>query len=45
MDYKQVRLNSEAIMDEDVYHDVWLPLGDDKLTDVARLIEQHRIRK
>jgi hypothetical protein len=38
-------LYMEDLMDENVYEDVWLPLGDDKETDVLRLLEQTRIRK
>lgn len=30
--------------DNDVYEDVWLPVGDDKNLDVERLIEQERIK-
>lgn len=38
-------LDREEVLDEDVYDDVWLPLGDDKETDIHRLLKQHRIRK
>ncbi|HOQ08716.1 MAG TPA: hypothetical protein PLG09_01175 [Syntrophomonadaceae bacterium] len=38
-------LDREDVLDEDVYDDVWLPLGDDKETDIHRLLKQHRIRK
>jgi hypothetical protein len=38
-------LDREDVLDEDVYDDVWLPLGDDKETDILRLLKQHRIRK
>lgn len=38
-------LDREDILDEYVYEDVWLPFGDDKETDIHRLVEQHRIRK
>jgi len=38
-------LDREDVLDEDVYEDVWLPFGDDKETDINRLMEQHRLRK
>ncbi|HQA08169.1 MAG TPA: hypothetical protein PLM20_06270 [Syntrophomonadaceae bacterium] len=38
-------LNREDVMDENIYEEVWLPFGDDKETDIQRLVEQHRIRK
>jgi hypothetical protein len=30
--------------DNDVYENVWLPVGDDKNEDIERLIEQERIK-
>lgn len=38
-------MQHEDLLDENVYEDVWLPFGDDKETDINRLIEQHRIRR
>ena len=34
----------EDVLDEDVYKEVWLDVGDDKFSDVAHLIEQQRLR-
>lgn len=30
--------------DNDVYENLWLPVGDDKNMDIEKLIEQERIR-
>lgn len=38
-------LEREDLLDENVYEEVWLPFGDDKETDIHRLVEQHRIRQ
>jgi len=38
-------LDIDDIRDENVYEDTWLPFGDDKETDVLRLIQQNRISK
>ncbi|MFY9119657.1 MAG: hypothetical protein ACOXZ6_07810 [Syntrophomonadaceae bacterium] len=38
-------LQREDVLDENVFEEMWLPYGDDKETDIHRLLEQHRIRK
>jgi hypothetical protein len=42
----RLQLSSEADefdLDEDIYGEVWLPIGDDKEADISSLIRQHRI--
>ncbi|QGT99150.1 hypothetical protein SYNTR_0557 [Candidatus Syntrophocurvum alkaliphilum] len=36
-------LDYEDVLDLNVYQNVWLPFGDNKETDVYRLIRQERI--
>ncbi len=38
-------LREDDLLDENVFEEVWLPFGDDKETDIHRLVEQHRIRR
>lgn len=38
-------LRADLILDQSVFENVWLPVGDDKDADVAHLIAQGRIRK
>jgi hypothetical protein len=38
-------LHREDVLDENVFEEMWLPYGDDKETDIHRLVEQHRIRR
>lgn len=45
MKQNQVILAPEVIKDENIYSQVWLPFGDDKETDITRLIKQNRIRE
>ena len=33
------------LLDEIVFEEMWLPYGDDKETDIHRLVKQHRLRK
>lgn len=40
-----IPLQYDDVTDADVYEEVWLPLGDDKETDLFHLLEQGRIRK
>jgi len=42
-DFRQVLLNPEDILDEAVYEQVWMAVGDKKEQDLARLIRQGRI--
>lgn len=39
-----VPLDVEDVLDQAVYENVWMSVGDNKETDVARLIRQGRIR-
>ena len=41
----KIPLKSDDIRDENVYEEVWLPVGDDKETDILSLLEQHRVKK
>lgn len=41
--FREVLLNSDDILDEDVYEKVWMAFGDQKDLDMARLIRQGRI--
>lgn len=41
----QVVLQPEVILDQTVFENVWLPVGDDKDTDVAHLLSQGGISK
>ncbi|HQA49096.1 MAG: hypothetical protein ACOX6F_00550 [Syntrophomonadaceae bacterium] len=38
-------LYGEDLLDEIVFEEMWLPYGDDKETDIHRLVKQHRLRK
>ncbi|MEN6348102.1 MAG: hypothetical protein ABFD08_01695 [Syntrophomonas sp.] len=37
-------LEKEDVYGENVYEEVWLPLGDEKENDIMNLIQQKRIR-
>jgi len=45
MSKKHLKLTYEDIADNNVFEDVWLPLGDDKENDIMHLIQQNRIKK
>lgn len=36
---------NEANDNENIYENVWLPVGDDKESDIFSLLQQNRIRK
>lgn len=38
-------IREEDLLDENVFEEVWLPFGDDKETDINRLIDQNRIHR
>jgi len=38
-------LSYDDVMDENVYENVWLFIGDDKVTDVSHLLQQNRLTK
>lgn len=37
-------LSGQDLQDENVFEEVWLPVGDDKSIDIEKLIAQDRIR-
>lgn len=39
----RIPTTSHYIDDEDIYEDVWLPIGDDKEADIYSLIQQQRL--
>jgi len=41
----RIPTTSHYIDEEDIYEDVYLPIGDDKEADIASLIQQQRLRR
>jgi len=39
----QLPSDEEFGLEEDIYEEVWLPIGDDKEADISSLVRQHRI--